>query len=241
MVDLAGRDMKKAKLCITGLSGRLGSIILQALRDEFEITALNRRKVPGVRTIQADITRPDMLEDTLEGQDVVLHLAAYPFADDNWAEILPVNIIGTRNLLEAAGSSGVKRFVFASSLSILGGHLGSFLDWCRAGSFRTGKEKIEFLEALDIPRPDSLYGVSKVFGESLCRLYADSHQMSCVCLRLAEVRPDDRPLPENPMGYAIMCRHADFIAGVRRAVERTRNESFYEVVTLISDDFKEPD
>jgi nucleoside-diphosphate-sugar epimerase len=238
MVDFTDRTMKKEKLCVTGLSGRLGSIIHRAMKDEYEITALNRREVPGVRTILADIARPESLEGSLRGQDVILHLAAYPFADDNWAEILPVNIVGMQNLLQAARSAGVRRFVFASSLSVLGGHLGSFVKWCQAGGFKRGADKVGFLEALEAPRPDSLYGVSKVFGESLCRLAVDAQRMSCVCLRLAEVRPDDRPLPDNPIGYAIMCRHKDFIAGVRRAIEHTRNASVYQIVTLISDDYQ---
>jgi NAD+ dependent glucose-6-phosphate dehydrogenase len=37
-------------------------------------------------------------------------------------------------------------------------------------------------------RPDSLYGVSKVFGEALGRLYADTHGLAVVCLRLGSVR-----------------------------------------------------
>jgi nucleoside-diphosphate-sugar epimerase len=232
--------MKKDNLCITGLSGRLGSIIHKALKDEYEITALNRRVLPDVRTIRADITNYDSIQPALQGQDVILHLAAYPFADDNWAEILPVNVVGTYNVLEAAKQAGVRRFVFASSLSVLGGHMKSFREWCEKGAFRTGEAKVDFFNTQEIPRPDSLYGASKVFGESLCRLCVDSHSMSCVCLRLAEVRPDDRPLPDNPFGYAIMCRHRDFIEGVRRAIELTRRASIYEVVTLISDDFQEP-
>jgi hypothetical protein len=69
-------------------------------------------------------------------------------------------------------------------------------------------------------------------------MYTDKHGFSCVSLRLAEVRPDDRPNPLDPHGALIMCRHADFIAGVRKAIARTRRSGF-EVWTMISDDFRE--
>jgi len=223
------------KVCITGLGGRLGSILFEALEDEYDLTALNRRTLSHVRTKAADITDFDSIKDAFQGQDVVIHLAAYPFADDNWEEILPANIVGTHNVLQAALRAGVKRFIFGSSLSILGGHLPRFKALYQTKKFYSKNEKTDFLEALDVPRVDSLYGASKVFGEALCRLYADLHGMSCVCLRLAEVRPDDRPNPDDPFGYAIMCRHEDFIESVKQAIRMTRKPCF-EILTLISDD-----
>lgn len=220
------------------MSGRLGCILREALAADFELVALNRSAVPGVRTICADLRRPDSIGDALAGVDAIVHLAAYPFADDNAGEILPTNVLGTFHLLEAARRAGVRRIVFASSLSAIGGHRPAFLDLCRRHPFLTAGRKIAFLEALESPRPDSLYGVSKIFGEAICRLYVDRHGFSCVCLRLAEVRPDDRPNPLDPYGARILCRHADFVAGVRAALERTRRPRF-EIRTLISDDFRE--
>lgn len=227
------------KLCITGLSGRLGGILHRSLGADFELVALNRSPVPGVRTIRADLARPDSIGNALAGVAAIVHLAAYPFADDRADVIVPTNVLGTLHLLEAARRAGVRRVVFASSLATIGGHRPAFLALCRKRSFLTAARKVAFLEALESPRPDSLYGVSKVFGEALCRLYVDRHGFSCVGLRLAEVRPDDRPNPLDPHGARIMCRHADFVAGVRAALVRTRRPGF-ELRTLISDDYREP-
>ena len=224
---------------MTGLSGRLGGILRRALADDFRLVALNRSAVPGVRTIRADLRRPDAIGNDLAGVDAVIHLAAYPFADDRAEEIVPTNVLGTLHLLEAARRAGVRRLVFASSLAAIGGHRPAFLELCRRRRFLTAARKVAFLEGLEAPRPDSLYGVSKVFGEALGRLYVDRHGFSCVCLRLAEVRPDDRPNPLDPHGARIMCRHADFVAGVRAALTRTRRPGF-ELRTLISDDYPEP-
>lgn len=233
-----GGPEARETVCVTGMSGRLGGILRRALAADFELVALNRSIVPGVRTIRADLRRPDSIGDALAGIDAIVHLAAYPFADDNADEIVPVNVLGTLHLLEAARCAGVRRIVFGSSLSAIGGHRVAFLELCRRRRFLSAARKIAFLEAQESPRPDSLYGVSKVFGEALCRLYVDRHGFSCVCLRLAEVRPDDRPNPLDPHGARILCRHGDFVAGVRAALARTRRPGF-EIRTLISDDFRD--
>ena len=47
-----------------------------------------------------------------------------------------------------------------------------------------------------MPRPDGIYGVSKVFGEGVGRLFADKHGLSVACLRIGAFRdkPNDRRL-----------------------------------------------
>ena len=47
-----------------------------------------------------------------------------------------------------------------------------------------------------VPRPDGIYGVSKVFGEATGRLFADKHGLSVACLRIGAFRdkPTDRRL-----------------------------------------------
>jgi len=50
-------------------------------------------------------------------------------------------------------------------------------------------------------RPDSLYGVSKAYGEALGRFYADCHGLKVFCLRIGAVRESDDPTvpSENPL------------------------------------------
>jgi uronate dehydrogenase len=109
----------------------------------------------------------------------VVHLAGIPYEplDNAWAEILPANIVNTYNVFEAARRAGVKRVVFASSNHVVGFY------------------RRERTVGIDVPpRPDSYYGVSKVFGEALGRLYADKYAMSVACLRIGSFRqtPEDR-------------------------------------------------
>jgi hypothetical protein len=49
------------------------------------------------------------------------------------------------------------------------------------------------LDHTDPPRPDSFYGVGKLFGENTGRLFSDRYGMSVLCIRLGAVLPSDRP------------------------------------------------
>jgi uronate dehydrogenase len=89
-----------------------------------------------------------------------------------WEQILEANIVGCYNVFEAARRNGIKRVVFASSSHVLG--------------FHRRKDVIDHRAEL---RPDSRYGVSKVFGEALARLYVDKYGLEVCCLRIGTVQP----------------------------------------------------
>jgi uronate dehydrogenase len=67
------------------------------------------------------------------------------------------------------------------------------------------------------PRPDSRYGVSKVFGEALGRMYADKHGMSVACIRIGSFRPDDRPTV--PRHLFTWISHRDMVQVARRCID----------------------
>ena len=81
------------------------------------------------------------------------------------------------------------------------------------------------------PRPDSLYGVSKVFAEGLARYYHEAFGLAVVCLRIGFVRGDPdhtfRPAREVPPEWQELVRRAgaiwlsqrDCVALFTRAVE----------------------
>ncbi len=227
----------RERICITGQAGRLGRLLARSLGADYESVGLGRTAQPWAGFIQADLSRPGSIGEAFAGLDAVVHLAGYPFSDDNWDQIQPANVSGMVHLLEACRQADVRRFVFASSFAVVAGHLEEFLAFAERKGRLTRSDKLAFFAQRDPARADSLYGASKLFGEALCRMYSDRHDFSCVALRLAEVRPDDRPNPNDPHGHRKMCRHADFVAGVRRALERTRQPGF-EIEALISDDFE---
>jgi uronate dehydrogenase len=90
-------------------------------------------------------------------------------------EILPANIAGTYNIYEAARLSGVKRVFFASSNHAIG--------------FYKRETRID---ATDPVRPDSLYGVSKCFGEALARYYYDKYGVETAAVRIGSCFPEPK-------------------------------------------------
>ena len=64
-------------------------------------------------------------------------------------------------------------------------------------------------------RPDSYYGVSKVFGEALGRLYADKHGLSVACLRIGSFREH----PEDRRQFATWISHRDGVQLFRRCID----------------------
>ena len=67
------------KVLITGMSGLIGGLLKDHLIESggYELTALNRRSVEGISTIQANIADIDAIQPAFDGQEVVVHLAAY--------------------------------------------------------------------------------------------------------------------------------------------------------------------
>lgn len=105
------------KVLITGMTGLIGGLLREHLESlgGYELSALNRRPIEGVECHQADIADLDAIRPTFENKDVVVHLAAALYDDMPWNEFAQANLIGPRNVYEAARLARVKRVIFASS------------------------------------------------------------------------------------------------------------------------------
>jgi NAD+ dependent glucose-6-phosphate dehydrogenase len=179
---------------ITGAEGNIGSRLLQNLAGRYELRALTREPVPGLASTVADAADLDAIEPAFAGVDAVVHLAASAGVGTPWPEVLHNNIEGTYAVFEAARQAGVRQLIFASSNHAVGGYEVEAED--RLYRPRAGV----MLDQHTLPRPDSLYGVSKVFGEALGRYYSDAFGMSVYCLRIAWVRPEELELPDDLQG-----------------------------------------
>jgi len=207
------------KVLITGMSGLIGGLLRAHLEElgGYELTALNRRAIDGVTSYQADIADLDAITPAFAGQEVVVHLAAYAQSSAHWEATLSANLIGTRNVFEAARLAGVKRVVLASS-----------------GSTLKGWERVEPYKAItegryeDVPdrwqmithesvRPNDEYGASKVWGEALGRSYSDVHGMSILCVRIGAVPRENRP--RSPREFAVFLSHRDVVDILHRCIE----------------------
>jgi uronate dehydrogenase len=103
--------------------------------------------------------------------DAIVHLGGYS-VEGPWEAILQANIIGCYNVFEAARKNGVKRIVFPTS-----NHATGFY------------RRDHTIDHRVYPKPDSRYGVSKVFGEALGSLYADKYGMEIFMMRIGNVNP----------------------------------------------------
>ena len=129
----------------------------------------------------------------VEGVDAIVHLGGISI-DAPFDDLLEANIRGTYNLYEAALRHRVKRIVFASSNHAIGFH-----------------PVTDVLDTDAPQRPDSLYGVTKCFGESLSRYYYDRFGIETVCLRIGSSFEE----PKNPRMLVTYLSYRDFIELVR--------------------------
>jgi uronate dehydrogenase len=170
------------RILITGAAGKIGNTLREGLRGRYvlrlsDIAPLGSAR-EGEEIAPADLTDLAAVEAAMRGVDCVVHLGAIP-GEDTWDKILPANVVGTWNVFEAARRQGVRRVVYASSHHAV-------------GFYRRDRD----IDQTVVPRPDGIYGVSKVFGEAVGRLFADKHGLSVACLRIGAFRdtPDDRRL-----------------------------------------------
>jgi uronate dehydrogenase len=106
-----------------------------------------------------------------KGIDAIVHLGGYS-VEGPWESILQANIIGCYNVFEAARRNGVKRVLFPTSNHAVGFY-----------------RRDQTIDHRVYPKPDSRYGVSKVFGEALGSLYADKYGMEVFMMRIGNVNP----------------------------------------------------
>jgi uronate dehydrogenase len=178
---------------ITGSSGSIGRSLARSLPAlGWQLRGFDREPAAGfeqaaLEHISGDITDPDALDAAMAGVRAVVHLAGQA-TEAPWPVIRDANLEGCYQVFEAARRAGVRRVVYASS-----NHAVGFTP--RPADDPAGTPAA--LPADTPPRPDTLYGVSKAFGEALARYYVDRYGLQVACLRIgtfAESPPDARSM-----------------------------------------------
>lgn len=186
------------RLLLTGAAGNLGKQLRGALAqwaDTVRITDVAPLDAVAAHEEASVVDLADRaaVDALLEGVDAVVHLGGIS-VDAPFDDLIEANIRGTYNLYAAAQRHGVKRVVFASSNHAIGFH-----------------PVTEVLDADSPQRPDSLYGVTKCFGEALSRYYYDRFGIETVCLRIGSSFEE----PKNPRMLVTFLSYRDFIELVR--------------------------
>ncbi|UCC95539.1 MAG: SDR family oxidoreductase [Candidatus Omnitrophota bacterium] len=175
--------LKNKKVLVTGGCGFIGSHIVDKLIEKGARVVILDNLVTGkvenikhnldkVKFIQKDLTDEDVLEQALEGVELISHQAALrsvPKSVDNPFDYHRVNGTGTLRLFAKAKEKGVKRIVYASSSSVYG-------------------ERFDFPEREeDRPNPLSPYAATKLLGEYYGYIFTHIYGLEVVSLRYFNV------------------------------------------------------
>ena len=168
------------RVLVTGATGFIGRRLVDVLRSNgARIIALTRSPAMlnalwsdrSVKSFQADLAQSKNLTAACRDVDTIFHLAGHAHARDQdslAAERLhhETTVEGTRALLEAAVGAGVRRFIFLSSVKVMG----------------EGSE--EHLDETAATVPVSHYGRAKLEAERLVLATGLEHGMHVCVLRL---------------------------------------------------------
>lgn len=166
------------KILLTGAAGRIGSPVLRRLLEAgHAVTAFDLKSPPlddpRLRTVVGSLEDAGAVGAAARGVDGVLHLGSLmSWRPQDADRLFAANVVGTRNVLDAAVAAGARRFVFASSGEVY------------------PESRPQFLPITeDHPcRPASDYGMTKLVGEELVRFYGRRFGLACVILRFSHVQ-----------------------------------------------------
>ena len=204
------------RVLVTGAAGGIGGYLRRLLKPIYPGLLLSDLKQPAdlgpdEKFITADLTKPAEIEKACAGIEGIVHLGGQS-VEAPWETVLNANIIGCYNLFEAARKAGVERIIFASSNHAVGFY-----------------PRTTTIPAEVIPRPDSRYGLSKVFGEGLGALYAYKHGIGVTSLRIGNL--GDKPIDVRRL--SIWLKPEDLVKLIRIGLERPG--LVYEVMYGVSD------
>lgn len=202
-------------ILLTGAAGVLGTHLhAWLLARGRSVRATDIRSLEdgsGPAVVPADLADAEAVDRLVQGVSAIVHFGAVS-GEGAWEAIQRANFEGTRNIFEAARRHGVGRVIFASSYHVMGFH-------------PTANAPI----GLDAPvRPDTLYAVSKIFGETYGRYCFDRYGVQCLAIRICTVSP-----PQSTRDARNYCDIDDLSRLVERGLDI--GELGYRIVYGISD------
>lgn len=130
MTDEQSANLKEMKkILVTGASGFIGSnLVTRLVNDGYSVTTFGRSGTPSkklrdlpIEHISGDVTNIESLYQAMNGQEVVFHLAGLvSYKKKDVHRQYGVNVVGTRNVMEAALRADVKRVIHTSSVAAMG-------------------------------------------------------------------------------------------------------------------------
>lgn len=204
---------------VTGAEDHIGTVLRKGLTDPYSIHSFTLHPASFPSTV-IDLSNPERIKGVFQGLSAVIHLAADPSPAAHWESVIKNNMEATYNVFEECVRSGVRRLVFASSNHVQHGYT-----MLTTPETLDPTKKIR-MKLTDKPNPDSLYAVSKLFGEDLGRL--NCKQLEFVALRIGWTIAEDDPTvkigtPSEDYIRAMFLSQRDCIQAFKRALEVDTN------------------
>lgn len=201
------------KVIVTGANGQVGEGLIPRLRKEYDVIAtdIEKPEYESVKNEILDITKEDDL-DRFSDADVLVHLAADSKVEADWNSVLENNIEGVKKTLEAAKENNVEQVIVASSNHSVGMWEEKEEDlYSQDNDLMVHPREDEF-------RPDSYYGVSKVFGEALSKFFSEKHGLNIACIRIGNIIENDQ-IPDTDRDEAVWMSNQDFYRLVKCIID----------------------
>ena len=203
------------KVIVTGSSGRIGSAIVDALKENYQVTGVDR--ISGSNThVQCDILDREKMFASFQGCDAVFHCAAYhaPHVGEvNEEEFRRVNIEGTRLMAQLARECKLSKFIFTSTTALYGkaSQLDGVASWITEET---------------TPIPKTIYHRTKLESEKFLEDFANDSGIKTTSIRMSRCFPE----PANLMAIYRIHRGIDKrdVASAHRLAYEVEYGSMFE-------------
>jgi len=172
------------RVFITGALGFIGGAIGARLRaDGAEVRGVDARADPELGVVAGDVAAAGAWQAHAAGCDTIIHTAAIVSLRSGLADFHRVNVVGTRNALDAAIAGGATRLIQLSSVTVFG------------NDFPDGADEHHPVRLLGVPYVDT-----KIAGEQIVLQAHAAGEMGVSVIRPGDVYgPGSRPWILTPL------------------------------------------
>lgn len=212
------------KIVIFGAGGRFNQILVpQLLAEGYDVRAVDIVPMDyDCECIQATTEEFDVVVAACKGRDIVINAAGLHYLPrgtdhpENYPAYWETNFTGTHNIFLAALRTTVRKIIFSSSVV--------YYDLTRLPGVVN--------ESWPATRPaGSIYDLSKVVGEDICRFYAHGHGIETIALRYGNFCGDPKPGFDFLFGRM---RREDAAQANRLAINYTPEHDGFEAFNILA-------
>jgi len=175
--------MPKYRILLTGSSGAIGKAVAPALiAAGHHVRGFDMTKSPSIEDMHiGNLTDMQAIDKAMDSMDTLIHLGAESNDCDFMTRLVPANIIGVYNVMDSAKRHNLRRIILASSMQVYNG----LWKKCKPPF------KIEYETV-----PSNHYGVTKIFAESMGRMYSYRFGLSVIAVRIGWFTRNPKELKE---------------------------------------------